>query len=143
MNCLHFTRKKPLKEWIHTPIKYESNVFVKDILDLITNLVHAWILKQPDLEFNLTYDSFRQQYIQLLYYGYQTKHPVDTMTDYFDLKYLEDISDIHRECMEVADHYQLGLKSDMMDTLEYIRDHVMIYDPDQSSEEEDSDYNLR
>jgi len=61
------------------------------------------------------------------------------VTDYFDLKYLEEISEVYNECMTLATHYQIGIpKIDMMDTLEYIRDNVIIYDP--AGEEDETDH---
>ena len=41
--------------------------------------------------------------------------------------------------MKLATHYQIGIpKIDMMDTLEYIRDNVIIYDP--AGEEDETDH---
>jgi len=139
MNCIPYCKPKmSLSAWANKPIKYESTIFVKDILNMITYRMYAWVTTRPDLDLGLSYESFRDQYIKVLYYGYQTKKFSDTVTDYFDLKYLEETSDVYNECMTLAAHYQIGIpKIAMMDTLEYIRDNVIIYDPAEEEAETD------
>ena len=138
MNCvdciLSYKYKEPLNVWAQKPLKYETDIFVKDILNEISQRVYAWITTRDDLEIGLSYESFRDQYSKVLYYGYKTKKYSDTVTDYFDIKYLEEIGELYNECMSLATHYQLDLPDkNMMDTLEYIRDTVSLYE----SEEED------
>ena len=142
MNCIPYVSshkpKMSLSAWANKPIKYESTIFVKDILNMITYRMYAWVTTRPDLDLGLSYESFRDQYIKVLYYGYQTQNFSDTVTDYFDLKYLEETSDVYNECMKLAAHYQIGIpKIAMMDTLEYIRDNVIIYDPGEEEYETD------
>ena len=47
------------------------------------------------------------------------------------------MNDIYKECIRLATHYQIGLpKTDMMDTLEYIRDNVILYDDEDINDDE-------
>ena len=121
--------KPSLKKWLWTPIRYEEHVFVYDIVEPLAKKVYEW-MQGDDMEPTLPYESFLPSYLRVMHYGYQTKRPSDTLTDYFDLRYLEDISHLYIDCKKTIDHYQVGKLSPMMDTLEFIRDNVTLYDPD-------------
>ena len=137
MNCfpklsLHSTS---LQKQLRRPIAYESHVYVIDIVDRICSDIYRWITEQKDLECEIDYDSFFKKYVRVFYQGFQTRYPSDTVTDYFDLKYLEKISEIYESGKKVAQHYQIGSMSEMMDTLEFIRDHTEVVE-----EEEEEGY---
>lgn len=139
MNCGKICRKPrtSLKTWANQPLRYESSFYVKDVLDMISRDLYKWVTTRDDLECGLTYESFRSKYIRVLYYGYQTKNLSDAVSDYFDLKYLEQISEVYHSAMTQAAHYQIGLSSTtMMDTLEFIRDNTTIYDPSDDIDDE-------
>ena len=70
MNCIPSCKPKmSLSAWANKPVKYESTIFVKDILNMITYRMYAWVTTRPDLDLGLSYESFRDQYIRVLYYG--------------------------------------------------------------------------
>ena len=121
--------KPSLKKLLWTPLRYEEHLCVYDIVEPLAKKIYEW-MRGADMDPTLPYESFLPMYLRVMYNGYQTKRPSDTVTDYFDLRYLEEIASLHADCQVTIDHYQVGPLSPMMDTLEFIRDNVILYDPE-------------
>ena len=65
------TKLKISKEkWLETQIKYDENLFVKDIVDMMSEKTFHWIQSKSDLELIVDQDSFKEEFINLLYDKY-------------------------------------------------------------------------
>tara|TARA_B100001094_G_C18174624_1_gene797167 strand:- start:1532 stop:1753 length:222 start_codon:yes stop_codon:yes gene_type:complete len=73
MDLIPITRIKISKEkWLNTPIKYEDDYFVKDILEIICQKTYQWILSKGDLSVDSDYATFKEQLINRFYNQYVT-----------------------------------------------------------------------
>ena len=75
MNTNHglipITKIKVTKEkWLNTPIKYDDELNIKDIIEQMSLRTYEWIKKKPDLEYISDYDSFKKDFINLMYNKY-------------------------------------------------------------------------
>jgi len=69
---LPITRLKITKEkWLNTPIKYEEDRKVKDIVEDMAYKSYEWINQKSDLDVVTDYDTFKKGFINLLYDKYQ------------------------------------------------------------------------
>ena len=59
-----------LQEWLQTPIQFETDYYIHDILDTITTKTWNWIQSQEDLIVTIDYDSFKRKYINFIYTKY-------------------------------------------------------------------------
>ena len=65
------TKLKISKEdWLQQKIKYDDKLLVKDIVEEMCERTYSWISLQSDLEVVLDYDSFKKDFINLLYDKY-------------------------------------------------------------------------
>ena len=70
-NLIPITKVKISKEkWLQTPIKYEMDYYLKDILLLLSNKTYQWILSKEDLKIIKDYDSFHQEFVDCFYQNY-------------------------------------------------------------------------
>ena len=59
------------KNWLELPIKYDDvGLKVKDIIEEMCERTYSWIMKKDDLDIVTDYDSFRKDFINLLYDKY-------------------------------------------------------------------------
>jgi hypothetical protein len=131
-------RPRSFSKWLSTPVAHETSLTTNDILTQMSQRILLYLQKARDIDMSLSAHSFLICYRRALYMGYTTKSHSDTLTDYVDLKYMEDIHAIHLECLALADHYQVYIPHrEWMNIYEMIRDNLNIYDPDEEEEEED------
>ena len=65
------TKLKISKEkWLETQIKYDENLLVKDIVDMMSEKTFHWIQSKSDLQLIVDQDSFKEEFINLLYDKY-------------------------------------------------------------------------
>ena len=64
------TIKISFNDWLNMPIKYEDNIFLKDILLDISQKTYQWILNQGDLNPNLDFNEFHNNFLQMMYNKY-------------------------------------------------------------------------
>lgn len=64
------TIKISFNDWLNMPIKYEDNIFLKDILLDISQKTYQWILNQEDLNPNLDFNEFHNNFLQMMYNKY-------------------------------------------------------------------------
>ena len=57
-------------QWLETPIQFESEYTIYDILTILTNKTWKWIESQDDLLIQLDYDSFKKEFINFIYTKY-------------------------------------------------------------------------
>lgn len=62
--------KISFNDWLNTPIKYENNIFLKDILLDISQKTYQWILNQDDLNPNTDFNQFHNDFLQMMYHHY-------------------------------------------------------------------------
>ena len=68
MDLIPITKLKISKEkWLNTPIQYEENLFIKDIVEILSQKTYHWIVSKDDIEVIQDYDSFNKEFINLLY----------------------------------------------------------------------------
>ena len=71
MDLIPITKLKISKEkWLNTPIQYEENLFIKDIVEILSQKTYHWIASKDDIEVLQDYDSFNKEFINLLYTKY-------------------------------------------------------------------------
>ena len=71
MDLIPITKLKISKgRWLNTPIQYEDNLFIKDIVIILSQKTYSWIKSKNDIESLKDYDSFNEEFINLLYTKY-------------------------------------------------------------------------
>ena len=71
IDLIPITKIKISKDkWLELPIKYDDEVQVKDIIEEMCERTYSWIMNKDDLEVVTDYDSFRKDFINLLYDKY-------------------------------------------------------------------------
>ncbi len=58
------------RKWLETQIKYDESLLVKDIVDMMSEKTFHWIQSKSDLELVVDQDSFKEEFINLLYDKY-------------------------------------------------------------------------
>ena len=71
MDLIPIVKSKIEKDrWLNTPIKYENDFFVKDVLEIMCQKAYSWMKSKPDMNVLIDYDSFKDEYINLIYNKY-------------------------------------------------------------------------
>lgn len=71
MDLIPITRIKiPKDKWLNTPIQYEKNLFIKDIIEIMSREAYSWIVSKEDIVPKMDYDSFNTEFINLIYTKY-------------------------------------------------------------------------
>ena len=71
MDLIPITKLKiPKDKWLNTPIQYEEDLFIKDIVEILSQKTYHWIVSKDDIEVIQDYDSFNKEFINLLYAKY-------------------------------------------------------------------------
>ena len=60
-------------QWLQTPIQFETDYTIHDILSILATKTWNWIESQDDLLIQLDYDSFKKEFINFIYTTYH-KH---------------------------------------------------------------------
>ena len=140
--------KISIDKWLSTKVKYEDELTIKDILNDMTDKTYEWIINKDDLSLVTDYDSFKNDFISLMY-DYEKRHSYDMndMTDMteseedlYDLKYLEDINRLFLELKKLDDYYNTNIiQGDFNEFFEYIKMNTTIQE---FSDDENSDGDL-
>ena len=70
-DLIPITKLKISKEkWIETQIKYDEDFLVKDVVDMMSEKIFHWIQSKSDLQMLVDQDSFKEEFINLLYDKY-------------------------------------------------------------------------
>ena len=137
--------KLPIDKWLNTKVKYEENLTVKDILEDMNDKTYEWIIDKDDLALVTDYDSFKNDFISLMYnyevrHNYDNNHMSETEEDLYDLKYLEDINRLFLELKELDDYYNTNIiQGDFNELFEFIKLNTTIQEFSDSSDEENDD----
>lgn len=71
LSLIPITKIKISKEnWLELPIKYDDELKVKDIIEEMCERTYSWVMNKDDLEVVTDYDSFKEDFINLLYDKY-------------------------------------------------------------------------
>ena len=62
--------KISFNDWLNLPIKYEDNIFLKDILLDISQKTYQWILNQDELNHISDFNDFHNNFLQMMYNKY-------------------------------------------------------------------------
>ena len=62
--------KKSKNDWLNTPIKYDDELKIKDLINEMCYKSYSWIESKDDLESVTDYDSFKNDFINLIYDKY-------------------------------------------------------------------------
>ena len=149
INLVPITKIKiPKERWLNQKIKYETDISVKDILEDMSTKSYEWINSKNDLEQVQDYDSFKNDFIHLMYdYEKRNSYDMAVMTDMteseedlYDLKYLEDINSLFLSLKKLDDYYNTNIiKGDFNEFFEYIKCNTTIQE---FSDDENSDDDL-
>ena len=119
--------KIPIDKWLNIKIKYEENLKIKDILEDMTDKTYEWIVNKDDLSLVTDYDSFKNDFIHLMYdynkrHNYDMNHMTESEEDFYDLKYLEEINSLFLSLKKYDDYYNTNIiKGDFNELFEYIK----------------------
>jgi len=134
-----------IDKWLSTKVKYEENLTLKDILNDMSDKTYEWIIDKDDLSLVTDYDSFKNDFISLMYNyevsrNYDNYHMSETEEDLFDLKYLEEINSLFLSLKKLDDYYDTNIiKGDFNELFEYIKCNTTIQEFNDSSDEENDD----
>lgn len=137
--------KIPIDKWLNTKVKYEEVLTIKDILEDMSTKTYEWIIDKDDLSLVTDYDSFKNDFINLMYnydvkHNYDNYHMSETEEDLFDLKYLEDINSLFLSLKNLDDYYNTNIiQGDFNELFEYIKQNTTIQEFSDSSDEENDD----
>lgn len=71
MDLIPITKIKISKDkWLNTKIKYEENIYIKDILQDMCFKTYNWMYSKNDFNIIIDYDSFKENFINLIYNKY-------------------------------------------------------------------------
>ena len=135
----------PIDKWLNTKVKYEENLTIKDIIEDMSDKTYEWIIDKDDLALVTDYDSFKNDFIYLMY-DYENKHNYDmnhlthSEEDLYDLKYLEDINSLFLSLKKYDDYYNTNIiRGDFNEFFEFIKFYTTIqeFDDDENSDGED------
>mgnify|MGYP001183862515 CR=1 FL=1 len=135
INLIPITKMRvSIDRWLNTKVKYEDVLTLKDILEDMSTKSYEWINHREDLEHVQDCDSFKNEFIHLIYnyeirHNYDMNHMTETEEELFDLKYLEEISELFNEYKETDNYYGLDLfKDDFNKYFEFIKHNVIIHE---------------
>ena len=134
-----------IDKWLSTKVKYEENLTIKDILNDMTDKTYEWIIDKDDLSLVTDYDSFKNDFINLMYnyekrHNYDNYHMTESEEDLYDLKYLEDINRLFLSLKKLDDYYDTNIiQGDFNELFEYIKLNATIQEFSDSSDEENDD----
>jgi hypothetical protein len=137
--------KIPIDKWLNTKVKYEENLTIKDILEDMNDKTYEWIIDKDDLALVTDYDSFKNDFISLMYnyevsHNYDNYHMSSSEEDLYDLKYLEDINNLFLSLKKLDDYYNTNIiQGDFNELFEYIKTNTTIQEFSDSSDEENDD----
>ena len=135
----------PIDRWLSQKIKYEEDLTVKDILEDMSDKTYEWIIDKDDLALVTDYDSFKNDFINLMYnydvkHNYDMNHMTHSEEDLYDLKYLEDINSLFLSLKKIDDYYNTNIiQGDFNELFEFIKTNTTIQE---FSDDENSDDDL-
>lgn len=72
MDLRPITKIKISKEkWLNTKIKYEEDLYIRNILEDMCIKTYKWVNSKDDFNVITDYDSFKSEFINLLYDKYR------------------------------------------------------------------------
>ena len=134
-----------IDRWLNTKVKYEEVLTIKDILEDMSTKTYEWIIDKDDLALVTDYDSFKNDFINLMYdyevrHNYDNYHMSETEEDLYDLKYLECVNDLFLSLKKLDDYYNTNIiQGDFNELFEYIKMNTTIQEFSDSSDEENDD----
>ncbi len=134
--------KLPMDIWLNQKIKYEEDLTIKDIIEDMNDKTYEWIINKDDLALVTDYDSFKNDFISLMYdyevsRNYDMNHMSESEEDLYDLKYLEDINSLFLSLKELDDYYNTNIiQGDFNELFEFIKMNTTIHE---FSDDENSD----
>jgi len=106
------------KKWIITPIRYEEDYYIEDVLTIFLTHIVSWYNDQNELSFITDRETFESKFKEFFYEVYhkgivkKNELAFDEDFQYFDLKYSEDIQTIFEKYKEMEKAYALDLFRD-------------------------------
>ena len=62
------TKIKVSKErWLNTPIQYEDDLYIKNIIELMSEKIYDWISSKKDLSVITDYETFHNKFADIIY----------------------------------------------------------------------------
>jgi hypothetical protein len=135
----------PIDKWLNQKVKYEDELTIKDILEDMSTKTYEWIIDKDDLSLVTDYDSFKNDFIHLMYdynkrHNYDNYHMSETEEDLYNLKYLEEINSLFLSLKRLDDYYNTNIiHGDFNELFEYIKCNTTIQEFSDSSDEENND----
>ena len=138
-----------MNRWLQTRISYESNYYIKDVLNECVKDIIYLVNSNTELEFDYEEETFKDKFYQFIYLTYLNHveddfKPYDEdMYEYFTLKFSEDIINLFLGFKETTRRYNLDLFHKQNDISLYLEDflfnHLLVEDPYYDTEEEDNE----
>jgi hypothetical protein len=134
-----------IDRWLNQKVKYEENLTVKDIIEDMSTKTYEWITDKDDLSLVTDYDSFKNDFIHLMYdynkrHNYDNYHMTESEEDLYDLKYLEEINRLFLSLKRLDDYYNTNIiQGDFNELFEFIKCNTTIQE---FSDDDNSDDDL-
>ena len=61
------TIKISKEKWLNTPIQYEDDLYMKNIVELMSQKLYDWISSKNDLSVNTDYETFHNKLTEVMY----------------------------------------------------------------------------
>jgi len=140
-----------MNRWLQTRISYESNYYIKDVLNECVKDIICLVNSNTELEFDYEEETFKDKFYQFIYQTYLSRDrddftPYDEdMYEYFTLKFSEDIITLFLGFKEVTRRYDLDLFHKQYDISLYLEDFLfntlLVEDPYYDTDEEINEEN--
>ncbi len=136
---MHVTKDR----WLMTKVKYEDELTIKDILNVMNDKTDAWLTDKDDLSLVIDPDTFKDDFIDLIYdykkdHNYDNSHMTESEENLFDLKYLEEINTLFLSLKDLDNYYNTNIiQGDFNELFKFIKYNVTIQEFNDSSDEED------
>ena len=135
----------PIDRWLNQKVKYEDELTIKDILEDMSTKTYEWIIDKDDLSLVTDYDSFKNDFIHLMYdynkrHNYDMNHMTESEEDLYNLKYLEDINSLFLSLKKLDDYYDTNIiRGDFNELFEFIKTNTTIqeFSDDENSGDDD------
>ena len=138
-----------MNRWLQTRISYESNYYIKDVLNECIEDITYLVNSNTELEFDYEKQTFKDKFYQFIYQTYLSQEkdnfePYDEdMYEYFTLKFSEDIINLFLGFKEITRRYNLDLFHKQNDISLYLEDFLfntlLVEDPYYDENDMDTD----
>ena len=131
------------ERWLTTRIQYEDNYYIRDVLETICKKSYQWIASKNDLYLTTDYETFYKYFLSMIYEEYfctsKKKDTFPDISEYFELKYLEEVNQLFKECLQLEKVYNVNIfkNKDFINFFYFLGNYIDTFDEEEEDEDED------